>query len=92
MLTIVSPTPVWTTADIAKWIKAARKERGWHQTDLASRANVSRSVIQKLEAGRGTTVNLDTVMRLLRTLSLDLTIEPRSAEYRELSEKLDADA
>jgi transcriptional regulator with XRE-family HTH domain len=92
MLTIVSPTPIWKTADIAKWIRAARKQRGWNQTELAERANVSRGVVQKLEEGRGTTVNLDTVLSLLRTLSLDLTVEPRSAELKGLSEKFDDDA
>lgn len=92
MLTIVSPTPVSKTQDIAKWIRAARKELGWNQSELARRANVSRSVVQKLEEGRGTTVNLDTVLRLMRSLSLDLAVEPRSAKLKELSEQFVDDA
>ena len=91
MITIVSPTPVWRTEDFARRIQAARKHRGWTQAELAQRANVSRGVVQKLEAGRGTTVNLDTILSLLRSLSLDLTVEPRSAELRQLFEGFEDD-
>ncbi len=79
MLTIVSMhlgTPVYTTKDLGQALKRARKQRGLTQIALAERANVARGVLQKLESGRGA-VTLDTVLKLLHTLSLDLIVESR---------------
>lgn len=44
---------------IGRTLRALRHRRGWRQTDLATRADVSRSVIVELEAGRIGTHSLD---------------------------------
>jgi transcriptional regulator with XRE-family HTH domain len=81
MLTIVSMGPIHTLADLGETIKRARREQGWSQIALAERANVARGALQKIEAGRGT-VNLPTVLKILRTLSLDLTVTSRAIPIR----------
>jgi HTH-type transcriptional regulator/antitoxin HipB len=82
MLMIVStPTPVYTAKDLGETIRRARRERGLTQIALAERANVARGAIQKLESGRGT-VNLPTVLKALRTLSLDLVVSTRAIPIR----------
>ena len=79
MLMIVSTaTPVYTTRDLGETVRRARHERGLTQIDLAERANVARGAVQKLESGRGT-VNFPTVLKVLRTLSLDLVVSSRAA-------------
>ena len=78
MLAIVSSKArVFTMRDLGDSIRRERRERNLSQIELAQRANVARGAVQKIEEGRGT-VNLDTVLKLLRTLSLDLTIERRT--------------
>ena len=72
----MSNRPIFTTSDLGAAIKAARKQRRLTQSQLADHANLSRGVVQKLEEGRGT-VALDNAVRILNTLSLDLTVEPR---------------
>jgi HTH-type transcriptional regulator/antitoxin HipB len=82
MLMIVSTaTPVYTTKDLGETVRRARRERGLTQIALAERANVARGAVQKLESGRGT-VNLPTVLKVLRTLSLDLTVSSRATPIR----------
>jgi HTH-type transcriptional regulator / antitoxin HipB len=81
MLAIVSTTPVFTAKDLGEAIRHARRERGLTQIALAERANVARGAVQKLESGRGT-VNLPTVLKILRTLSLDLIVSSRAAPIR----------
>ena len=77
MLAIVSiAIPVFTAKDLGETIRRARRDQGLTQTALAERANVARGAVQKLESGRGT-VNLPTVLRVLRTLSLDLIVSSR---------------
>lgn len=81
MLTIVSTDRVdrvFTARELGAAIKRARRARKLSQVRLARHADVSRGALQKIEAGRGT-VTLPTVLRLLRTLSLDLAVVSRSA-------------
>jgi HTH-type transcriptional regulator / antitoxin HipB len=77
MLAITS-MKVFNPRELGQALRHARRAAGMTQIDLAERANVARSAVQKLEAGRGT-VNLDTVLKLLRTLSLDLDVVSRSS-------------
>lgn len=78
MLMIVSTaTTVYTMKDLGQTVRRARRERGLTQIALAERANVARGAIQKLESGRGT-VNLPTVLKVLRTLSLDIVVSSRA--------------
>jgi transcriptional regulator with XRE-family HTH domain len=82
MLMIVSTlAPVYSTRDLGEAIRRARHEQGLSQIALAERANVARGVVQKLESGRGT-VNLPTVLKVLRTLSLDLIVSSRGTPIR----------
>lgn len=74
----MSNTPIFTTGDMGAVIKAARKRRRLTQTQLAAYANLSRGVVQKLEEGRGT-VALENAVRILNTLSIDLTVQPRGS-------------
>ena len=87
MLAIVSiKSKVFAPRELGEALRRVRRERGMTQIDLAARANVARSALQKLEEGRGT-VNLDTVLKLLRTLSLDLEVVSRTNAYEEPSEE-----
>lgn len=90
-LTIVSTRPIRGTAELARYIRAARRARGWTQTDLAQRANVSRGVVQKIEEARGTTANLATVLSLLRAMSLDLSIASRKGNTIAPEDELEGD-
>ncbi len=83
MLTIMSTAKVFTSKDLGRAIKAARRGRGLNQIELAQHANVSRGVVQKLEEGRGT-VALENALKLLHILSLDLVVQPRSDEGQDI--------
>ncbi|MFF7058419.1 helix-turn-helix domain-containing protein [Achromobacter spanius] len=68
----MSGTP-HTTATFGAAVKAARKERGWSQTELGQRAGVSRPTIARIEQGKdGHTNMLDKV-----AAALDLTVSIR---------------
>ena len=54
-------------------IREARKRVGWTQTRLAEAAGTTQSAIARLESGR-TAVSFDDVIRLLRTMGMDLDI------------------
>lgn len=79
MLAIVSiSVRVFSVAELGRVIRQVRRGRRLTQIELAERANVARGAVQKLEEGRGT-VNLTTVLKILRILSLDLTIATRES-------------
>ncbi|MHB1500145.1 MAG: helix-turn-helix domain-containing protein [Candidatus Dormibacteria bacterium] len=67
---------VTSVRDLGRVVLAARKQREWTQAELAGRAAVGRSAVQKVEAAWGT-VNLDTALRILTVLSLDLGVTER---------------
>jgi transcriptional regulator with XRE-family HTH domain len=82
MLTIVSTgRPLHTANELGDAIRRTRREQRLTQIALAERANVARGAVQKIEAGRGT-VNLSTVLKILRTLSLDLSVNSRRIPIR----------
>ena len=83
MLMIMSTVRIFTSKDLGRAIKAARSRRGLNQIELAQHANVSRGVVQKLEEGRGT-VALDNALKLVHILSLDLVVQSRSDQDRDL--------
>src|SRR2546428_14166946 len=85
MLTVVSTSMlVHSTKDLGDATRGARREQRLTQVALAERANVARGAVQKIEAGRGT-VNLPTVLKILRTLSLDLSVSSRTIPIRTAS-------
>ncbi|MCG8047932.1 MAG: helix-turn-helix domain-containing protein [Candidatus Thiodiazotropha taylori] len=57
-------------------IRRARKEQKLKQTDLAMRASLRQPLISELENGT-TNATMDTVLKVLAALKLDLTVVPR---------------
>ncbi|MCL2575946.1 MAG: helix-turn-helix domain-containing protein [Defluviitaleaceae bacterium] len=56
---------------LAKRIKDARKSKGWTQSVLAEKADVSNNTIAKLEIGY-TTVSLKTILTIANVLDVDI--------------------
>jgi len=71
---------------ISSEIKAARKAKGLSQTELGRRANVSRAQLDRLENGRVSDVGFQMLLRLLRTLDLDLVLGPQNQGRPTLNE------
>lgn len=65
-----------TLDTIATEIRAARKVKGVSQSELGRLADVSRAQIDRLEHGRVTDVGFQTLLRILRSLDMDLTLGP----------------
>lgn len=59
-------------------IRLARRERGWNQTVLADHAGVRQETISLIENGNPAT-RLDTILRIIAVLGLDLIITQREA-------------
>jgi len=67
--------------DLGEAIRLARKNKGWRQVDVAQKASVRQALISELENG-ATTAKLDTVIRVLAALDMDLSIiSRRKAEF-----------
>ncbi len=78
MLMIVStPRKLDSQQAIGDLVRRTRRAGGFSQAELATAAGVGRGVLQKLEKGRGT-VTLDSALRILAALSMDLSITERS--------------
>ncbi len=58
---------------IAAAVRVARKARRWSQTELASRAGVSRPTIARLESA--SSVSSATLMKVASALNLRLTLD-----------------
>jgi y4mF family transcriptional regulator len=57
-------------------LRSRRRELGLTQSDLAFAVGVNRRVIGRLERGVGT-VRLETALRAMRALGIELTVRPR---------------
>lgn len=66
-------------------IRAARKKQDWRQVDLARRASTTQKAISNLETGAFSS-RLDTVLKVLAALDLDLTVTERRAPSFDPSE------
>jgi len=62
--------------DLGEAIRLARKNKDFRQVDVARKASVRQVLVSELEKG-ATTAKLDTVMRVLAALDMDLSIVPR---------------
>jgi HTH-type transcriptional regulator/antitoxin HipB len=62
--------------DLGAAIRLVRKNMDLRQVDVAQKASVRQALVSELENGE-TTAKLDTVMRVLAALDLDLCIVPR---------------
>jgi len=59
-------------------IRGARIRRGWRQEDLASRANVSASIVSRLERGHLDSMQLRTLRSVSGALEIRLQLLPRT--------------
>jgi len=59
-------------------IRKHRKAKGLSQSALGEQANVSRAQIDRLENGRASDIGFLTLIRILRTLDLDLSLGPHN--------------
>ncbi len=67
--------------DLGEAMRLARKNKDLRQVDVAQKASVRQALISELENG-ATTAKLDTVIRVLSALDMDLSIIPRrKAEF-----------
>lgn len=62
--------------DLGVVIRVARKQQNLRQVDVAQKASVRQALVSDIENG-ATTAKLDTVMRVLAALDLDLSVIPR---------------
>jgi HTH-type transcriptional regulator/antitoxin HipB len=62
--------------DLGEAIRRARKNMDLRQVDVAQKASVRQALVSDLENGV-TTAKLDTVIRVLAALDMDLSIIPR---------------
>jgi HTH-type transcriptional regulator/antitoxin HipB len=53
-----------------------RRNKAWRQVDVAQKASIRQALVSELENG-ATTAKLDTVIRVLAALDLDLSIIAR---------------
>jgi len=65
-----------SSKDLGAAIRLARKSKSLRQVDVAQKASVRQALVSELENG-ATTAKLDTVMRVLAALDMDLSIVPR---------------
>ena len=67
---------ITTVDDVAGTVRSVRRERGWTQAQLATKAGVSRDLVNRLERGSGR-VEVAKVLDVLAALGLATTVEPR---------------
>lgn len=72
---------VLAPADLGAVLREARAAAGWTQQELAEAAGVHRSYLSDLEQGR-TSQQVHRLLRLLRTLKLDVTVSTRETDAR----------
>ena len=69
------------STDLGEAIRRARKTQELRQVDVAKKASVRQALVSELENG-ATTAKLDTVIKVLAALDMDLSIVPRwKAEF-----------
>jgi transcriptional regulator with XRE-family HTH domain len=77
-----------TLDEIGGKIATARKTLQLRQTDLASKAQVSRSTIDALENGRASDIGYSKLARILAVLGLELRLGPAASRRPTLDELL----
>jgi transcriptional regulator with XRE-family HTH domain len=60
---------------VGEEVRVARKAKGLTQSALGALAGVSRAQIERLENGRAAEIGFGLVLRLVRTVGLDLTLQ-----------------
>ena len=69
---------IQTPGDFGEALRAARRERQLTQQKAAEITGVSARLWNETERGKRDQIGLDTALRMLQTLGLDLTIESRA--------------
>ncbi|MFC7047935.1 helix-turn-helix domain-containing protein [Emcibacter nanhaiensis] len=72
------PQAVRNEQQLGALIRIARKNKGWRQVDLARQASMRQQLISDLENGASSS-RLDTILKVLAALDLDLSITGRQA-------------
>lgn len=67
---------VRTPEDLARIVRERRRELGLSQEDLAGVIGVHRMFVSQLEAGKRS-MRLESVLRLVQALGLDIELRPR---------------
>ena len=62
--------------ELGEALRQARTEKDLRQVDIARKAGVRQALVSDLENG-ATTAKLDTVLKLLAALDMDLSVIPR---------------
>lgn len=67
--------------DLGALIRRARKKKNWRQIDLARQASMRQQLISDLENGAASS-RLDTILKVLSALDLDLSaVDRQAAEF-----------
>ncbi|MCA9533096.1 MAG: helix-turn-helix domain-containing protein [Myxococcales bacterium] len=71
-----SPTVIQRSADISRVIREARLEQGVTQQLLSTQAGIASPALSNIELAK-VDPRLDSVLRLLSVLGLELVVQPR---------------
>lgn len=72
------PRVVLTTEDLGMVLRAARRARSLTQQQAAELTGVGTRLWNEAERGKRNQLGLETALRMLHILGLDLVIEPRT--------------
>jgi HTH-type transcriptional regulator/antitoxin HipB len=78
---------IGSARDLGSYVRDQRRTAGWSQTDLATRAAVSRRWLSDLEAGKPT-VEVALVLRVCAALGQVLDVRPEPATDFDLDDYL----
>ncbi len=81
----IRPVTIRNEKQLGALIRTARKKRRWRQVDLARRASMRQPLISELENGTSSS-RLDTILKVLAALDLDLSVIGRRAHAFEPAE------
>ena len=54
-------------------VKRLRKERSWTQKELAKRAKISRSYLQRIEGKKSANVSVDTIKKIANAFKVEMS-------------------
>ena len=72
-------TIIRNAKDLGAALRNTRKQQGLRQVDVAEKANLRQALLSDLETG-ATSARLDTLMKVVAALGLDLSITPRRTD------------
>lgn len=75
-----SPTPIHDLEQLGAALRDARRSLGLTQVDAAQLSGVSPRLWNETELGKRRQVGLDTVLRMLNTMGIDLVLTTRGSE------------